>query len=483
MRVPVVSVIAVIATLVTATSARAQYFDSGSSGGDGAFNPSCTPTPCTVTVILPPTGVFNYTTVNVPSGVTVKYVRNTTNTPVTILATGNVTIAGTIDVSGSNGGDGGSGTKLAPNGGAGGPGGFDGGSGANGLISTLGGSGLGPGGGGGGSSSTGGGGSGGYLTLGGAQQGGGAGAGLPYGTPTLVPLIGGSGGGGGGAIFPTNTGGGGGGGGGAVLIASGTSSGPTTITLSGVIRSKGGQAGSATASPGYIPAGGGSGGAVRLVSHSIAGTGSIDVTPTFPGSYTWVAGAYGRIRIEAVSSTATFTFPGTWAGNPPASVLSFASQALPVTLPNHPTLTITSVGGVSAPATLTGSFATPDFVLPVGTSNPSVGFAASNIPLGTTLTVTVRGRTGGVISTATSSGLAGSLASSTASATVTVPTDQPGVISATSSFTVVADGGGGPLYADGEPVERVLVTSTLGRGSEVTYITVSGREFVVASAR
>ena len=38
---------------------------------------------------------------NIPSGITVTFKRNTANTPIVILATGNVTISGTIDVSGA----------------------------------------------------------------------------------------------------------------------------------------------------------------------------------------------------------------------------------------------------------------------------------------------------------------------------------------------------------------------------------------------
>src|SRR5262245_28320264 len=103
---------------VLPAAARAQIFVSGSTGADGSFNPSCTPLPCMVTVQLPPTGIFNYTTVNIHEGVTVRYARNQANTPVTILATGDVTIAGTIDVSG------GGATSFTP--GRGGPGAFDG---------------------------------------------------------------------------------------------------------------------------------------------------------------------------------------------------------------------------------------------------------------------------------------------------------------------------------------------------------------------
>jgi len=70
-------------------------FDSGSTGADGAFNPT------TNTVLqLPPDGVFNFTTVNIPAGVAVTFKKNANNTPVYILATGDVTIAGTISVNG-----------------------------------------------------------------------------------------------------------------------------------------------------------------------------------------------------------------------------------------------------------------------------------------------------------------------------------------------------------------------------------------------
>lgn len=197
------------------------------------------------------------------------------------------------------------------------------------------------------------------------------------------------------------------------------------------------------------------------------------------GGYASPAGGFGRIRIEAASSTATFTFQG----SPPPAVASYVNQPSAPVITNNPTLTITSVGGVSAPATLTGSMATPDFVLAAGTSSVTVNFAASNIPLGTTLSVTVKGQIQGIISTATSGGLSGTVASSTASASVTIPTDQPSVISATASFTVIADAGGGPIYADGEPVERIVVTAAFGGGSQVTYVTTSGREFVLAAAR
>ncbi len=484
MRARGMRMMALVAALsVWAPPAGAQFFDSGSTGADGAFTPTCTPTPCTVTVTLPASGVFHYTTVSVPAGVTVKYTRNAANTPVTMLATGHVTISGTIDVSGSTGGAGVMGFRLAPNGGVGGPGGFDGGSGANGLTGTgiKGGDGLGPGGGGAGAASGGApraGGGGSHLTSGAWNSDGGA-PGPLYGTPTLVSLIGGSGGGGAGS-WSGSSGAGGGGGGGATLIAAGTSAAAATISLSGSIKANGGQGGQGCW-PSGVPAcgGGGSGGAVRFVAHTVAGTGSVDVRGGLTGLLT-PPGGMGRIRVEFANYTAAWNL---WLASPPPSGVSFVSTPSPPTLTNAPALTITAVGGVSAPATLTGSFAVPDFVLAAGTATPTVTFAASHIPLGTTLSVVVQGQNGGVISTATSGGLSGTVASSTATASVTIPTDQPSLISASASFTVVADAGDGPLDADGEPVDRVVVTARFGGGSEVRYVTASGREVAVASAR
>jgi uncharacterized metal-binding protein len=112
-----------------------------------------------------------------------------------------------------------------------------------------------------------------------------------------------------------------------------------------------------------------------------------------------------------------------------------------VTLSNAPTLRITAVAGVAAPAAPTASFASPDIALPGSTTNPvTVTLAASNIPLGTTITVTVKGLNDAV-SSAASSALSGTLASSVASASVTIPTNEPSIISATATFTVAALGG------------------------------------------
>jgi len=123
------------------STVRAGTFVSGSTGADGAFIPSAN-----IQLQLPPDGIFNFTTVNIPSGVIVTFTKNATNTPVYILATGDVIIAGTISV---NGGSTTASTGVSQ--GIGGPGGYDGGNGGvpgfSGGTYTYGGKGLGPGGG------------------------------------------------------------------------------------------------------------------------------------------------------------------------------------------------------------------------------------------------------------------------------------------------------------------------------------------------
>ncbi|MET3930834.1 hypothetical protein ABIE51_002721 [Lysobacter sp. OAE881] len=221
---------ALVATLFAPTAWAA--FDSGSTGADGVFNPTVN-----TEVELPPSGILNYTTVNIPTGVTVKFKRNAANTPVYILASGDVTIAGTIDLRGDDAkdagtyGDGAQGDDGIP--GAGGAGGFDGGRGGRDdaqqrAAIIRGGAGLGPGGGAGGVEGT----DGCNATTGYYKHAGIGGAygskvikvyssncsmttpaTEPYGSSLLQPLVGGSGGGGGrgGTNYPGSGGGGGGG--------------------------------------------------------------------------------------------------------------------------------------------------------------------------------------------------------------------------------------------------------------------------------
>ena len=67
---------------LTAAPVGAQTFSSGSTGADGAFSPTAN-----TTLTPPANGVFNFTTVNIPAGVTVTIQKNAANTPATMLAT------------------------------------------------------------------------------------------------------------------------------------------------------------------------------------------------------------------------------------------------------------------------------------------------------------------------------------------------------------------------------------------------------------
>lgn len=424
--------------LTLAVPAEATHFVSGSTGADGAFAPTVS-----TTLTVPESGVFNFTTVNI--GVTVTFTKNAKNTPVVILATGDVNMTGTIRVSGSN-----YSTQIP---GKGGPGGFDGGYG--GVSGRDAGAGQGPGGGGGGrfqSASYNYGGGAGYRTAGGAGSGPLAGAGgSVYGTERLIPLIGGSGGGGGTSAYATSTGYGGGGGGGTILIASSGS-----IIFGGYaaarIEAKGGCS--------YSLYGGGSGGAIRLVANSITGApAAIDVAGCQNGGM-------GRVRLEA------HTFDGAIAGNPDYSY-GAPGSVFPASAPS---LRIAFIAGVAAPVQPTGSYQTPDVTLPTTTANPAtVGLEAANIPVGTVIAVTVTPQWG-VASTTSSAPLSGTQAASTATASVTLPTTDPAILTATATFTLASwEGFPRPLYA-GEEVTRVRVAASYGGPSRVTYLTASGKE-------
>jgi len=427
-----------------AASAQGAPFSSGSSGADGAFNPSSN-----TTVTLPANGILNYTTVTIPAGVTVRYVRDPAlpNVPAIILATGDVTIAGTIDVSGE------SALQVINNitdrsqGGAGGPGGYAGGRGGGVQVNRLGGTGLGPGGARGGLEIAG-------LVRNGAgasygTQGGAGNSGVPagsvYGTSLLTPLLGGSGGGGGSGAEAANgkTGAGGGGGGGAILIAA-----SGALTVSGSVLARGGNGGTVVDGASG-PGGGGSGGAIRLAAPSVTVTGTLDVNGG--SGVTFNPGGLGRTRVDVV----------------PTGTLNLAGV---------PVLSITSVAGIAAPGTITG---VGDITLGGAEPNPAtVSISASGVPVGNTVTLRLVPQRAEAI-TATSAPLAGTLASSTATASINVP-QGISTLTATASYTItVAMGEMLRQYAEGERVEKVELVASYGGPSTARLITASGRAFEV----
>ena len=457
-------------------------FSSGSSGADGALAPAVN-----TEVVLPASGVLNYTSINIPTGVTVTFRKNVTNTPAVLLVSGDAVIAGTINVNGAASapvgaaGDGVLGDDGQP--GAGGPGGFAGGrGGAVGTTAavTVGGAGMGPGGGMAGvgllsscwnqqvvAGGTGAGYAGTVAPLGSASCFGLSGAGgVAYGSSSLLPLVGGSGGGGagGGASF---SGSGGGGGGGALLIAA-----SGTVNVTGSILSNGGASGAAAGSGAGSSGGGGSGGAIRVVATTIAGNGAISATGGGAGTvssvaYTWVVGtlgSIGRIRLEAETYTRT-------AASTP--VHSFGAPG-PIFIAGLPTLAITSIAGVAVPAAPTG---VADVSLPASTVNPvAVAIQTTGVPVGNTITITVTPAYGQA-SAAVSAALTGSTASATANTTVTLPTG-PSTLQATVTYTIVASLGDIlSRFAQNERVEKISLSALPGQTSKATLITVSGKRF------
>jgi len=300
-----------------AATGRAQF----TCGSNGSWGPIDV-TSGTTTLTTPADGVFHATTINVASGATLKFTRNAANTPIYLLATGAVTISGTINVDGAHAG------ALA---GAGGPGGFDGGNSGTGGVPP--GAGQGPG---AGKGSTGQPGDGAYGSLPAGHNP--AVDGSIYGSPLQVPLVGGSGGGG-------NDLGGGGGGGGAVLLCS-----SSNINLSGQILARGGNSSRGCNSSSQNFSGHGSGGAMRLLSPVVAGAGALNVTGCTSGG---TATGYGRIRIDAIDgSQIAFSYSG------PVSRGSFMQVAASPT----PRLDIVEVAGNAIPL---GS-GPVDFTLPPG---------------------------------------------------------------------------------------------------------------------
>lgn len=288
------------AGLLFAQAAAIAQFDSGSDETFGAIN---IPNNETLTIPLPTDGVLHCTTVTVGFNSVLRFTKNPLNTPVYLLATGNVLVnsGGFIQVSGES--------SSGAISGKGGPGGFDGGHGGFGpsAPANRGGDGHGPGRGINAANLT-------HATYATAAQNNNS----TYGNVLIVPLIGGSGGSG----SNGNPGGGGGGGGGAILIAS-----ETSIVINGQVQARGGNG-----------AGDASGGSIRLVAPTGGGNGNLDARSA--GS-----GGNGRVRIDTTNpdafrnlqlygsvtrGTRMFVFPET---APKLHLVEAAGQVIPVGAP------------------------------------------------------------------------------------------------------------------------------------------------------
>ena len=431
--------------------------NSGSNGSDGAFNPTGN---VTINMADHPTGIYQFTSVNIPAGVTVTFTPNANNKPVVWLVQGNCTINGTIDISGTS-----------SNSGLGVPGGAGGYSGGNGGSAP--GKGGGPGGGLAGVSDYSYASNASYGSLGSTSYGPGAGQapGVVYGNTFILPLIGGSGGGG--SVYGPA---GGAGGGGAILIAA-----STQIQLNGTINARGGS--------GYyiyfggIAGGCGSGGAVRLVSTTIVGTGSIVTDGGRTGSQNQGYGGSGRIRIDSFQNNFGGSISGVVTQGFQPIILPAAGQGIQ--------LNIASVAGAAIPASPSGVLANPDVIIPAQQTNPiPIVVNCSNIPLNTEITVVVHPANGADVQ-AVGINSAGTLAASTATISLNMPrgggiiyakavTGIAGTASATSpadsKTRSIAETG---WTADGERFEKMEITATLGGQQQIAYITESGKRYAI----
>ncbi|HWB02789.1 MAG TPA: hypothetical protein VG796_07165 [Verrucomicrobiales bacterium] len=445
----------------------AAQVNSGSDGHDGEFHPS---THTIINMADHPDGIYHYTSVTIPTGVSVSFLPNASNTPVVWLVKNNCDIAGTVSVQGQDNGG-----INGLQGGAGGPGGYRGGNGLIGPGVTLPQAGFGPGGGKVTSDTGYAGGNGSYGTEGQNSVWNLAGqypSGDVYGNSFLLPLDGGSGGSG-----SSYNGAGGSGGGGAILVVvSGQ------LTLSGGIDATGG---------GSLGAhgGGGSGGAIRLVATTLAGNGSLDTHGGLAsnggafGSPTYNQAGSGRVRIDAFSDAFTGGITG---------VVTRGAQPI-IFLPENQSarLAIQSVAGVSVATSPSGKLQTPDVIIPATQQNPiPIVVRCTNIPLNTEIIIDVKPAHG-----ATARGVAlntaGTQSLSTATILVNMPRGGGNILAkAVSGITIAAAGAGtkkprsiaqaGWTMA-GERFAKVEVTAAMDGSSSLAYLTESGKRYSVRS--
>ena len=333
----------------------------------------------TVTLPLPPDGVlvFDSFSTEIPANPsrTIRFAKNRSNTPVTLLVKGNFSLASNVTLS-LNGENGTQGSELGSGGqaGTGGPGGFAGGQGAHqqSLGTSIGGSGVGPGGGRGGAAPP----NGNIFLTTDARGGDFAGRNL------LLPLFGGAGGGGGGSssIASHCAGGGGGGGGGAILVVANG-----TIDLRGSIRANGGVGGRASqvnVRPSCAEFGAsGSGGAIRLVAQTLTGNGSLQVGSdnARSGNDQGRQGSPGMVRLEASLNDASLYSVSAVSATPTVT-RGFAG---PIRFPIPSTGVIAEIQGLAAPPEPAGSSGAVDIVTASGPLQ--ILLKTENVPSGTTL--------------------------------------------------------------------------------------------------
>jgi hypothetical protein len=381
---------------------RAQTFNSGSNGSDGALSLTVAGTytfdPNDVTTwgrVLDPDGdgVYHFTTINIGAGVTLKFSSTKTTRPIFWLASGAVTISGTLDLSGGNFGSTTSNLDQRRTVPVPGPGGYAGGAGGNNTVAPQ--AGQGPGGGAAGTAA-------GSYGTGGTYKG----------NRFLVPLVGGSGGGGYHNAASSSFGSPGGAGGGAIAIMSSIS---ITMASTSAIKARGGEMiGNCPTAGGGI----GSGGAIRLAAVSIitSGTPLLDVSGGNTSSCSSIQNASaGQVRIEAFQNQSNFN----------VVPISQGSTATPFNafLPTS-SVRVVKVNGIALPPNPSASFTLPDVTINQSQA-VTIEIEAKNIPIGTIVNLEVFAENPSnlavVNEVAASTPLGGTVALSTATASFTFP--------------------------------------------------------------
>jgi len=371
---------AVVVLLAFVAPTTGQIIVPGADGSDGAFAP-----PSNVTIDLaladtqpdwetapnpnPGEGVYDpmrwaviyrYESVNIASGRYVYFTNHPSRAPVVWLVSGDVTISGNVILKGQD--------QDRCNPAEPGPGGFRGAAGGRSQEEPPS-DGWGPGGG--------------IRVHEVAARGGSFGTTAPpcggdlpvpptYGSPFLVPLIGGSGGSSSATLYPDSCRGGGAGGG-AILIAA-----VGTIAVNGSISARGGGSGVAS---------GGSGGAIRLLADKVQGSGTLTATGG-DGVGTCDGGA-GRIAVNAN------TIDLSELGNPRYYPFSPVSDPPVIWLAsNDPIIAVThlTVEGrdIQVPQDPRGQFAYPAADVLFETQHPVIAhIAAWNVPLNWTVKLRV----------------------------------------------------------------------------------------------
>ena len=222
-----------------------------------------------------------------------------------------------------------------------------------------------------------------------------------------------------------------------------------------------------------------------LIASRIAGSGDVSAYGGWggyhPSGNPQLRGGSGRIRFDVLENN----FSGSIGG-------AFTQGFQPIIIPasgQGVQLAIQSIGGVSVAGSPNGVLVNPDVILPAQQQNPmSVVVNCSNLPLNTTITVTVRPANGAdIVATGTNSG--GTQTSSTA----TIPVNMPrgggiifakcvsgvagsAAVSGEDHYKNIAETG---WTADGERFAQMEITAGIGSSQQVAYITESGKRYTL----